>query len=198
MFKFYKWFVVFMLWMICVLNYADRQAVFSIFTILEKTYGFNKKELGLIGSAKFLEADRPLNVKYPEEKLKRLYGPNLQLENYVVGLTAKYPDCLGVMNANIFDFARQERTLYRGRYILRQLSKMKVKNPVPSDPYEWVQTVKNDPLLDCSTDGWSQPFILERKTDTLELRSKGLHDNQPEVVIGTIPWRESNNAFLQK
>ena len=47
----YKWLVVFMLWMICILNYADRQAVFSIFTILEKTYGFNKKELGLIGSA---------------------------------------------------------------------------------------------------------------------------------------------------
>src|ERR1700733_10237248 len=48
---FYKWFVVILLWMICVLNYADRQAVFSIFTILEKTYGFNKKELGLIDSA---------------------------------------------------------------------------------------------------------------------------------------------------
>jgi MFS family permease len=49
--KTYKWFVVALLWFICVLNYADRQAVFSIFTILEKTYGFNKKELGLIGSA---------------------------------------------------------------------------------------------------------------------------------------------------
>jgi len=50
-YKTYKWVVVILLWMICVLNYADRQAVFSIFTILEKTYGFNKKELGLIGSA---------------------------------------------------------------------------------------------------------------------------------------------------
>ncbi len=47
----YKWLVVFLLWGICVLNYADRQAVFSIFTILEHDYGFNKKELGLIGSA---------------------------------------------------------------------------------------------------------------------------------------------------
>src|SRR5271169_5624699 len=50
-YRIYKWYVVFMLWIICVLNYADRQAVFSIFSILEKTYGFNKKELGLIGSA---------------------------------------------------------------------------------------------------------------------------------------------------
>jgi MFS family permease len=47
----YRWFVIILLWFICVLNYADRQAVFSIFSILQKEFGFSKKELGAIGSA---------------------------------------------------------------------------------------------------------------------------------------------------
>src|SRR3954471_17755772 len=47
----YKWAVVGMLWSICVLNYADRQAIFSVFPKLEQEFGFDKVQLGLIGSA---------------------------------------------------------------------------------------------------------------------------------------------------
>lgn len=47
----YKWAVVGMLWFICFFNYADRQAIFSIFPKLEEEFGFNKAELGLIGAA---------------------------------------------------------------------------------------------------------------------------------------------------
>lgn len=47
----YSWAVVGMLWFICFFNYADRQAIFSIFPILEAEFGFSKQELGLIGSA---------------------------------------------------------------------------------------------------------------------------------------------------
>ncbi len=47
----YSWAVVVMLWFICFFNYADRQAIFSIFPILEETFGFSKSQLGLIGSA---------------------------------------------------------------------------------------------------------------------------------------------------
>jgi len=47
----YKWAVVAMLWSICVLNYADRQAIFSIFPKLQSEFGFDKVQLGLIGSA---------------------------------------------------------------------------------------------------------------------------------------------------
>ncbi len=47
----YKWVVVGMLWFICFFNYADRQAIFSIFPLLEQEYGFNEEQLGLIGSA---------------------------------------------------------------------------------------------------------------------------------------------------
>src|SRR5262245_12283520 len=47
----YKWLVVGMLWFICLFNYADRQAIFSIFPLLQDEFGFNKAELGLIGSA---------------------------------------------------------------------------------------------------------------------------------------------------
>jgi MFS family permease len=43
--------VVVMLWFICFFNYADRQAIFSVFPILEQEFGFSKSELGLIGSA---------------------------------------------------------------------------------------------------------------------------------------------------
>lgn len=47
----YSWAVVGMLWFICFFNYADRQAIFSVFPLLEEKFGFNKQEVGLIGSA---------------------------------------------------------------------------------------------------------------------------------------------------
>jgi len=47
----YKWWVVGMLWFICFFNYADRQAIFSVFPKLESEFGFSKFQLGLIGSA---------------------------------------------------------------------------------------------------------------------------------------------------
>ncbi len=47
----YKWWVVFMLWFICFFNYADRQAINSVFSALEKEFGFTATELGKIGSA---------------------------------------------------------------------------------------------------------------------------------------------------
>ena len=40
-----------MLWLVCFLNYADRQAIFSVFPKLESEFGFNSVQLGLIGSA---------------------------------------------------------------------------------------------------------------------------------------------------
>ena len=46
-----KWWVLGMLWVVCFLNYADRQAMSSLFPLLEREFGFSKAELGLIGSA---------------------------------------------------------------------------------------------------------------------------------------------------
>jgi MFS family permease len=40
-----------MLWMITLFNYADRQAVFSVFPLLEKEMGLTPLQLGLIGSS---------------------------------------------------------------------------------------------------------------------------------------------------
>src|SRR5437763_410501 len=47
----YKWWVVGMLWLVCFFNYADRQAISSVFPVLEAEFHFTKPELGLIGSA---------------------------------------------------------------------------------------------------------------------------------------------------
>jgi MFS family permease len=47
----YKWWVVFMLWLICVCNYADRQAIFSVFPLLEREMQLTTVQLGLLGSA---------------------------------------------------------------------------------------------------------------------------------------------------
>jgi len=40
-----------MLWFICFFNYADRQSIFSVFPKLKEEFGFDKAQLGLIGSA---------------------------------------------------------------------------------------------------------------------------------------------------
>jgi MFS family permease len=47
----YKWWVVFMLWFVCFFNYADRQAISSVFPLLQQEFGFEDWQLGMIGSA---------------------------------------------------------------------------------------------------------------------------------------------------
>jgi len=47
----YKWAVVGMLWAICFCNYADRQAIFSVFPLLEREMHLTPVQLGLLGSA---------------------------------------------------------------------------------------------------------------------------------------------------
>jgi MFS family permease len=47
----YRWAVVAMLWCISFFNYADRQAIFSVFPLLQKELGLSDPQLGLLGSA---------------------------------------------------------------------------------------------------------------------------------------------------
>ena len=47
----YKWWVVAMLWLISFFNYADRQAIFSVFPLLEHEMNLTPVQLGLLGSS---------------------------------------------------------------------------------------------------------------------------------------------------
>src|SRR5436190_15746572 len=47
----FKWWVLMMLWFVCFFNYTDRQAISSVFPKLKAEFGFDKVQLGLIGSA---------------------------------------------------------------------------------------------------------------------------------------------------
>jgi len=47
----YKWAVVAMLWWMCFFNYADRQAIFSLFPLLEKEMHLTPVQLGWLGSS---------------------------------------------------------------------------------------------------------------------------------------------------
>ncbi len=47
----YRWYVVGMLWCISFFNYADRQAVFSLFPLLQREMHLSSIQLGLLGSA---------------------------------------------------------------------------------------------------------------------------------------------------
>ena len=47
----YAWLVVAMLWLVCFLNYADRQAIFSIFPLLGTELHLTNFELGIIGGS---------------------------------------------------------------------------------------------------------------------------------------------------
>jgi MFS family permease len=49
--RYYKWSAVAMLWWIAFFNYADRQAIFSVFPLLKKEFGLNQVQLGLLGSS---------------------------------------------------------------------------------------------------------------------------------------------------
>lgn len=47
----YKWYVVAMLWFVCLFNYADRQAIFSVFPLLKTELGLSDLQLGYIASS---------------------------------------------------------------------------------------------------------------------------------------------------
>lgn len=47
----YKWWLVAMLWFVCFFNYADRQAIFSVFPLLGREMNLSDVQLGLVGSA---------------------------------------------------------------------------------------------------------------------------------------------------
>jgi MFS family permease len=47
----YKWYVVAMLWFVCLLNYADRQAIFSVFPVLKSQLQLSDLQLGYIASS---------------------------------------------------------------------------------------------------------------------------------------------------
>jgi MFS family permease len=47
----YKWWVVAMLWFVCFFNYADRQAIFSVFELLKSEMNLSDVQLGIVGAA---------------------------------------------------------------------------------------------------------------------------------------------------
>lgn len=47
----YRWLVIVMLWMVCFFSYADRQAFFSVFPLLQKGMKLTTVQLGLLGSS---------------------------------------------------------------------------------------------------------------------------------------------------
>ncbi len=47
----YKWHAVAMLWWIALFNYADRQAIFSVFPLLKQQFHLSPEQLGLLGSS---------------------------------------------------------------------------------------------------------------------------------------------------
>ena len=47
----YKWFVVAMLWFVCFFNYADRQAIFSVFEPIKGEMGLSDAQLGIVGAS---------------------------------------------------------------------------------------------------------------------------------------------------
>ncbi len=48
---YYPWIVVGFLWFAGFFNYADRQAVYSVFPLLKTEFGLSEEQLGLLGSA---------------------------------------------------------------------------------------------------------------------------------------------------
>lgn len=47
----YRWIVVLLLWLVCFFSYADRQAFFSVFPLLQKQMNLTTVQLGLLGSS---------------------------------------------------------------------------------------------------------------------------------------------------
>ena len=46
-----KWAVVALLWLVCFFNYADRQAIYSVFPLLKTEMGLSDVQLGIVGAS---------------------------------------------------------------------------------------------------------------------------------------------------
>src|SRR5580765_857635 len=49
--RMYKWTVVCLLWLVCFFNYADRQAIYSVFPLLKSEMGLTDVQLGVVGAS---------------------------------------------------------------------------------------------------------------------------------------------------
>ena len=47
----YRWLVIAMLWLVCFFNYADRQAIFSLFPLIGRQFSLSNVQLGVVGSS---------------------------------------------------------------------------------------------------------------------------------------------------
>ena len=47
----YKWALVGLLWLVCFFNYADRQAIYSVFPLLKAEMGLSDIQLGIVGAS---------------------------------------------------------------------------------------------------------------------------------------------------
>ena len=46
-----KWAAVALLWLVCFFNYADRQAIYSVFPLLKTEMGLTDVQLGIVGAS---------------------------------------------------------------------------------------------------------------------------------------------------
>ena len=46
-----KWTLVCLLWLVCFFNYADRQAIYSVFPLLKTEMGLTDVQLGVVGAS---------------------------------------------------------------------------------------------------------------------------------------------------
>ena len=63
----YKWYLVAMLWWISFFNYADRQAIFSVFPLLQEELGLDKAQQGLLGASLVVQGETIRNPYFPSE-----------------------------------------------------------------------------------------------------------------------------------
>lgn len=101
----YRWHVVAMLWAISFFNYADRQAIFSVFPLLEKQMNLSPVELGLLGSA-----------------FAWVYGLGAQFAGIVVDRVRRKTAILGGLQAwSLICMATGLVTNFRGLVFMRAL-----------------------------------------------------------------------------
>ena len=101
----YGWYVVGMLWLISFFNYADRQAIFSVFPLLEREMGLTPVQLGLLGSS-----------------FAWVYGLGAQFAGIIVDRVKRTTAILGGLQAwSLICISTGAFSTFRALFILRAL-----------------------------------------------------------------------------
>jgi hypothetical protein len=123
------------------------------------------------------------------EKLVAAGVEPAQVKDYAFKLAAQWPDCLGKISVEFFDFMNDDVTHARGDFLLAKLREYIQAQGKGPDDIDVLPVDKSDPVLGSTSDAWYRSFVLTKGERSVKLSSSGRDGKEgtaDDILIGEI------------